>query len=99
MSVRPARVELRIEELVLHGVPPGDRLRVADAFERELSRIIAERGLPPGLDRPRAVGSLIAPDLSVQRGAAPRATGENLAGAVYESLAGAATHSAGRPKS
>ncbi len=99
MSVPPSRVELRIEELVLHGVPAGDRLRVADAFERELSRIIAERGLPPGLDRPVAVGSLAAPDLSVQRGAAPRAMGESLAGAVYESLARAAPRGAGGPRS
>lgn len=43
----PASVELRIERLVLAGVPPGDRYRVAAAVENELARLLAAQGVPP----------------------------------------------------
>jgi len=43
---RPAAIELHVEELVLEGFAPAERHAVADAFERELSRLLAERGLP-----------------------------------------------------
>ena len=33
-----ARVELHIEELVLHGFPPRDRARIGDAVQAELDR-------------------------------------------------------------
>jgi len=45
----PPSVEVRIEELVLHGFAPGDRYRIGEAVERELSRMIAEQGAPPTL--------------------------------------------------
>ncbi len=38
---------LHIEELVLDGFGPMDRTALADAVRAELSRLIAERGLPP----------------------------------------------------
>jgi len=44
-----SRVDLRIEELVLDGVDPGDRIELARAVERELARLVAERGLPAAL--------------------------------------------------
>ena len=39
-------VRIDIDELVLHGVPPADRYRVAAAFERELTRLLRIHGLP-----------------------------------------------------
>jgi hypothetical protein len=42
-------VELYIEELVLHGFAPGDRYRIGDALERELTRLFNERELPAAL--------------------------------------------------
>ena len=47
-SVAPS-VDLHIEELILHGFSPGDRYAIGDALERELTRLIAEHGVP-GLD-------------------------------------------------
>jgi hypothetical protein len=44
--MRRANIELHIEELVLHGFAPGDRHRIGDAVERELSRLFDERGVP-----------------------------------------------------
>jgi hypothetical protein len=40
------KVTLQIDELVLDGFPAADRHRIADAVERELGRLLAERGLP-----------------------------------------------------
>jgi hypothetical protein len=45
--VKPRRIELHIQELVLHGFAPGDRYRIAEAMERELTRSFAETGAPP----------------------------------------------------
>ncbi len=43
--MKPARIELHIEELVLHGFAPGDRHAIGDAVERELARLFTEHGL------------------------------------------------------
>jgi hypothetical protein len=41
--------EVTIDELVLTGFAPGDRFHIADAVERELARLLMEKGVP-GLD-------------------------------------------------
>jgi hypothetical protein len=41
--------EVTIDELVLTGFAPGDRFHIADALERELARLLMEKGVP-GLD-------------------------------------------------
>lgn len=38
-------IEVHIDEVVLHGFAPGDRAGIGDALERELGRLLAERGL------------------------------------------------------
>ena len=46
------KIELHIEELVLHGFAPGDRYTIADAVERELSHLLAQQFTPftsPGI--------------------------------------------------
>jgi hypothetical protein len=48
-------IEIHIEELVLEGVAPGDRHRVAEAFAQELARLTAEQGFPRG----RAAGQTV----------------------------------------
>ncbi len=87
MGVR-RKVELRIEELVLHGFPPGDRHRIGDAATRELARLFAERGVPPSLEETGEMTSLSAgsfearPDLGAER------IGVQVARAVYGGLSG-----------
>lgn len=44
--MRPRHVEIHVEEMVLHGVDPSDRHAVGDAVVAELTRLIAEGGLP-----------------------------------------------------
>lgn len=39
-------IHLHIDELVLEGFNPGDRHGIADAVQRELHLLLAERGVP-----------------------------------------------------
>lgn len=48
-TVPPRSVDLQIDELVLDGFSSGDRHAIADAVERELSRLFAEQGAPPAI--------------------------------------------------
>ncbi|MCC2668856.1 MAG: hypothetical protein K0Q72_1327 [Armatimonadetes bacterium] len=47
--IRPAQIELQIDELVLHGVAERDGEAVGDAFTRELTRLLTEHGVPEAL--------------------------------------------------
>ena len=40
--------DLKIDELVLDGFPPGERFAIAAAFERELTRILSGPAAPFG---------------------------------------------------
>ena len=46
--MRASNINLHIEELVLHGFAPGHRYTIADAVERELSRLLSEDFADPG---------------------------------------------------
>jgi hypothetical protein len=48
---RPA-ISVEIDELVLHGFPPGERYRIAESVAAELTRILADRGLPEPVAAP-----------------------------------------------
>ncbi|WP_406835060.1 hypothetical protein ACICHK_01060 [Streptomyces sp. AHU1] len=43
---RAGRIDVEIGELVLDGFPRVDRDRVAEAFRRELTRLVREYGVP-----------------------------------------------------
>jgi hypothetical protein len=79
-------VELHIEELVLHGFAPGDRYRIGDAVERELSRLFAEQGTPPSLARGGDIGSLDGGSFEAKSGSRAETIGIQAARAVYGGL-------------
>jgi hypothetical protein len=81
-------LDLRIDELVLHGFAPGDRYAIAASLERELSRLYAEDGVPPSLggDRFRRDAGAF----EVPHGATPDAVGIQVARAIHRSLGGGA---------
>lgn len=81
--MRPRAVELHIEELVLHGFAPGDRHRIADAVERELARLFAERGVPAGLGDGFESPRLDAGSFDFAPGARAETVGEEVARAIY----------------
>ena len=81
---RPSSVvELHIEQLVLHGFPPGERYGIAEAVERELTRLLAEQGVPAGLEQAGAVARLDGGSSAVIPDAQPEALGRQIAQAVY----------------
>jgi hypothetical protein len=82
--VKPARIELHVEELVLHGFAPGDKHRIADALQTELRQLLAQRGLPAGLAS--SAGGR-APDVKLSPREGPRAAGQRIAAAVHAALA------------
>jgi hypothetical protein len=87
MGVRPERIEVRIEELVLDGLPPADAQGVGAAVERELSRLLTERGIPGHLLQGQAPQLIDAGAFARSLSATPPAVGGEIARAVYGGLA------------
>jgi hypothetical protein len=77
------KIDLHIEELVLEGFRPADRHRIGAAVERELARLLAERGLPPGLAQGADLPRLDGGSFEAKPGARPETVGRQVAGAVY----------------
>jgi len=84
--MKPRAIEVTIDELLLEGVSPAERLRIGAALEGELGRLFAERGLPDGLT---GAGERAAVDGgSFARGPrdTPSSIGARVAAAVYDGL-------------
>jgi hypothetical protein len=78
------RVELHIEELVLHGFAPADRARIGDAVQAELARLLAASGGPQA--KPAAVARLDAGAFQVKPGSPAESVGRQVASRVHQSL-------------
>jgi hypothetical protein len=88
-------LDLRIEELILHGVPSADREQVAGAIGRALTRLFEQHGVPPGLARLGEIDRLGAPALSLRPGDDAEALGARIARAIYDGLATEGHHRQG----
>lgn len=75
-------IELHIEELVLHGFPPGDRNRIAGAVEHELAMLVTERGLMQDVTNGE-IARLDGGSFQVAQDSKPETTGAQIARAVY----------------
>lgn len=84
--MRPERVELYIEELVLHGFAPADRYRIGESVERELARLFSERGVSPSLAQSGEVLNLNGGTFEVEPGGEVETVGARVAQAVYGGL-------------
>ncbi|MBJ6762767.1 hypothetical protein JGU66_18540 [Myxococcaceae bacterium JPH2] len=84
--MRPQRIALHIDELVLQGVPAAHRHRVAEALREELSRLLGEQGLPAHVDASALASRLARGPLTVTPGASPEAMGTSVARALYSGL-------------
>jgi len=79
-------VELHIDELVLHGFAPGARHRVADALERELTRLFTEQGPPSAIPHDREIEHFNAGTFATERDADIHAVAAQLAKAIRRGL-------------
>lgn len=93
------RLDLHIGELVLHGVDPGDRERLAADLERELARLVAEHGVPPALAQGGNL-HLEGAALTLPAGSPPEELGAAIAREAHARISGppaAADTAAGMP--
>ena len=82
--IQPQSFEIHIEELVLHGFSPGDRYRIAEGVEREITRLLLDRGHPSGLSKDRDIGRLDAGSFHVGSEDKPEVIGARAAQLIYE---------------
>ena len=83
-------IELNIEELVLHGFPPGERYAIADAVEQTLSQLLSEQiateGIPDSLAANSRRAHLDAGSFNVESGAKSSSIGGQIAQNVHRGL-------------
>jgi len=78
-------IDLHIEKLVLRGLNVRNRADVAQTVQRELVRLLSERGLPNGLSQNLAIRQVRGPGFQVSQAGGD----ERLAGQVAQSTYGA----------
>ena len=84
--MKPKKIELNIEELVLHGFSPGDRHDIGEAVELELTRLLADRGVPQSLERGREIANMDGGAFEVAQGLRAQVVGAQVAKVVYGGL-------------
>jgi hypothetical protein len=82
------RIDLHIEELVLHGFPPGRRYQIAEALQAELTRLLTVHGVPDRMGTGSEIASVDAGSIQMSPGHRPAAIGAHVAQSVYSSLSG-----------
>ena len=80
------KIELHIERLLLEGVERRDRRAIGTALERELGRLISDRGLPPAMRTGRELSTIDAGPLDRSRSATGADTGARIARSVYRGM-------------
>jgi hypothetical protein len=83
---RQSPIHLHIEELVLHGFAPGDRHRIGEAVQLELTRLFTEEATPPALAKSAAIDQLNGGTFQMTSAPRPEATGAQVARAVFGGL-------------
>jgi hypothetical protein len=81
-------ISITIEQLILEGLPltRGQGPLVQAAFERELGRLLAERGVATALLHGGALRSLGAGPVQIAGGSDPANIGQQIAQAVYAGM-------------
>jgi len=82
----PRSIDLNIDELVLNGFAIADRYAIGNAFERELSRLFTEQGIPQALSENFEIGDIQGSALALERGLDAETIGSELARSVYRGL-------------
>jgi hypothetical protein len=80
-------VVVYIEELVLHGVAPGDRYQIGNAVQHELARLFAEQGAPGWLLGGGEIARLDVGTFEMSLGSKAETFGVQVAKAVYGGFA------------
>lgn len=87
MEVTPRRIEVTIEELVLHGLPAAQRHTIGDAVAREIERALATGGHDVAGVHDHSIGRVDGGSFTFAAGDA-RGAGRGIARAVLGALRG-----------
>lgn len=79
-------LDLHIERLNLHGFSALDRHRIGAAMQAELTRLLAEQGIPPALAQGGVMKQLDGGTFEMAAGMPPRIVGVRIARAIYGGL-------------
>lgn len=90
--MKPQRIELTIDELLLRDLPYADREQIAAALEQELERLLREQGLPEALTAGETIPEMCIDDMGLANSAEPKAIGVQIAEQVYANLINNQTH-------
>jgi len=83
--VKNPRVEIVIDELVLHGFSPAERYAIGESLSLELQRLVTA-GNPAELASLGSIPALRTNNITLKAGAKGQAVGAQVAGAVHASL-------------
>ena len=81
-----SRLEIHIEALVVEGVSPATGHRIGAAVERELARLLAERGVPSEWLRSIEIPRLDAGSVRLRAAGGAERTGTRIALALDQSF-------------
>ncbi|MEN6375919.1 MAG: hypothetical protein ABFD75_14220 [Smithella sp.] len=81
-------IDLHIEELILFGFAPGDRQRIAEAVQDELTRLFTGNNLPEVFEQGIELHHLNGGSFAVRAGERPEAIGTRIGQTVYQAIAG-----------
>jgi hypothetical protein len=84
--MKPATIEVQINELVLHGFPSHQRHAIADAVQREFTELLVRQHSVAAVTTARELDSISAKPFSISAEASTSATGKAIARAVYQSI-------------
>jgi hypothetical protein len=84
MDMKPAHIELIIDELVLHGFAPGDRHAIGDAVQAHLESLLTGDSILPA--RSTSVDSLAPMHAELGPGAKAATIGSGIAQAIHGGL-------------
>jgi hypothetical protein len=81
-------INLHIEHLILDGLPlnTADSATVQAALQTELTHLLTENGLAPGLQHRDALTGLRTPDVRLSPNPAPDSVGRDIGAAIHEGL-------------
>jgi hypothetical protein len=85
MAMKPD-IELHIEELILHGLRPGDRYRISEELQLELARLLREKDVPSLLAQGGEYPRINSGTIKIEPASDAQSIGRRIAGTVYESL-------------
>ena len=84
--MKPKRINLRIEKLVLQGFAPGAHRSIGTVMKQQLTRLLSERGLNPSLSGKHEIASIDGGHLNMTPNTKTDVIGNRLAQTIYKGV-------------